>query len=141
MSKQEYHFDGTLQFAQLQRPDKKYNDYRLKFYPKDAATRKAIKETGTQCNVHEDDDGFYFQFKNEIRPNVTDAEGNPVTALVGNGSTATMRIMVEKFTSAKYGDIARTKLTGVVITNLIPYEPKKEATVTVEAGTADEIPS
>ena len=130
--KQEYIFEGTFQWAQIQRPDKKYNDYRIKFYPADAAVRKAIKETGTQCHVKEDDDGFFYNFKNEIQPVVTDGDGNPVTALVGNGSTGAVRIMVEKFTSQKYGEIARTKLTGVVIRNLIPYEPKEPGTSTAE---------
>lgn len=124
--KKEYTFEGMFKWAQVQRPDRKYGDYRLTFYPADAPTRKAIKETGTQCHVKEDDDGFFYSFKSEIQPAVTDAQGNPITALVGNGSKGVVRIMVEKFTSAKYGEIARTKLTGVVVTDLIEFVPKTQ---------------
>lgn len=131
MSTTEYIFDGMVKWAQVQRPDKKYQDYRLLFYPGDAETRKAVKATGTMCKIKEDDDGFFYQFRSEIKPDVTDADGKEFTGLIGNGSKARIRITVEKFTSAKHGDIARTKLTGVVITNLVPYE-KKEATVTEE---------
>lgn len=140
MSTTEYIFDGKVKWAQVQRPDKKYNDYRLLFYPGDADTRKAIKSTGTMCKIKEDDDGFFYQFRSEIKPTVTDAEGNPFTGLIGNNSDVTVRITVEKFTSPKHGDVARTKLVGVVITKLIPYE-KKEAEATVETADKADLPA
>jgi hypothetical protein len=129
MAKKEYEFHGKAYYAQVHRPDSRYNDYRIKFYPADADTRRAIKATGTQCNVKEDDNGFFYQFKNEIQPTVVDTQGNPVTALIGNGSDVILKIMVEDFVSTKYGEIHRTKFVGLVVTNLIPYE-KKEVTAT-----------
>lgn len=123
MSTVEYLFDGMVKWAHLQSPNKKYGDYRLSFYPKDSDTRKAVKATGTMCGVKEDDDGFYYTFRSEIQPVITDGEGRPITALVGNNSKATIRITVEKFTSAKHGEIARTKLTGVAVTELVPFVP------------------
>lgn len=130
--KQEYEFDGMIKWAQVQSPNQRYGDYRLQFYPKDGSTRKAIKGTGTMCHVKEDDDGFFYTFRSEIQPSVTDTEGNPITAFVGNNSEATVRITVEKFTSAQYGEIARTKLVGLVVTKLVPYTPKKEAETSEE---------
>lgn len=129
----EYTFEGMLKWAQVQRPDKKYNDYRLQFYPADADTRKAVKATGTMCKVKEDDDGFYYTFRSEIQPTVTDMSGNPVTVLIGNGSTAQVTVTVEKFVSKQHGDVARTKLVSVVLKSLIPYE-RAEPTVTAEAA-------
>lgn len=140
MAIQEYEFEGTVKWAQVQRPDKKYGDYRLQFYPGDADTRKAVKATGTMCKVKEDDDGFFYTFRSEIQPSVTDAAGNPFAQLIGNGSSAAVRITVEKFVSQQHGDVARTKLKAVIVTKLIPYE-KKETPAATATVTTEEIPS
>lgn len=132
MSLETFKFSGRLFWAQVQKPDKKYGDYRIKFYPKDDETRKAVKATGTKCGVKEDDNGFFYVFKNEVRPVVQDGEGNPVTTLLGNGSEADITLTVESFISPKFGPTARTRLAEVTVTKLIPYNPPETPAVKTE---------
>lgn len=142
MSTTEYIFDGSVKWAQVQRPSKKYNDYRIQFFPVDDATRKAVKATGTMCKIKEDEDGFFYTFRSEIKPSITDDKGQPITAFIGNGSKVTVRITVEKFVSPQHGDVARTKLTGIVVTDLIPFEPKpQEGAATATATASQDLPA
>lgn len=122
----EYIFEGKLTYPFLQNYNQKYEKYSTNFYPSSPEDRKAIKATGTKCGLKEDDKGdFFYTFTapKDEKPQVTDAEGQPIpaTVLIGNGTEARVKITVEKFTSAKWGDIARTRLVGVVIDKLIEY--------------------
>lgn len=130
MAKQDHVFFGKAKWMQFLKPDKKYGDYRLSFYPADDATRKAIKATGTKCGVKEDDgskgepEGFYYAFKADKPFSVTDPQGNPITTPVGNGSDIQLTISVDEFVSPKFGPTARTRIENVVVTNLVKYESK-----------------
>ena len=135
--KTEYVFHGTIQWAYSLFEKGKYGDYRLKFYPKDAATRKAIRDTGTQAKVKEDNDGFFYNFKSEIAVPVTDTSGERIEARIGNGTEVAIKLLVEKFPSQKYGTVARTKLLGVVVTTLVVYE-KPEDKVPATTAPVDE---
>lgn len=125
MAKQEYTFRGKAKWAQVYKQSQ-YEDYRLNFFPDDA-TRKAIKATGTKCGIKDDKDGdgLYYTFRSKIKPPVVDKEGKPFTALIGNGSTVSIQLSVEDFTS-QYGPNSRTVLLGVVVEEHVPYEKKEE---------------
>jgi hypothetical protein len=129
MAIQVYEFSGTLKWPFIVNPSPKYNNYSTRFYPRDDATRRAVKATGVRNNTKEDDDGFYYQFRSDEKPMVVMEDGTPVTDLVGDGTEARIQLTVEDFVSAKYGRLFRGKLTGVIITKLVKYEPK-EGTVT-----------
>lgn len=132
MAKQEYTFFGKAKWMQFLKPDRKYGDYRLSFYPADDATRKAIKATGTKCGVKEDDgskgepEGFYYAFKADKPFPVTDPQGNDITVPIGNGSDIQLTISVDDFVSPKFDPTARTRVESVVVTNLLKYDPPKK---------------
>lgn len=126
MAKQTYFFTGKFKWAKLQSPDQKYSTYSLQFYPKSDEDRRAIKATGTKCNAKEDDDGWFYTFRNPEKPEVIDNKGEVVTALVGNGSEGSIKILVESFESPKWGKVVRTRLLGVKLDKLIEYVPEKK---------------
>lgn len=126
---QEYTFEGEVSYAFIIKPNR-YGKYSMNFYPKSDADRKAVKATGLRNSVKEDDRGFYYTFRSEIAPSVTDSKGEPVKDFIGDGSSVKATLTVERFTSATHGEITRGKLVGVVVTNLVPYV-KKEGTATM----------
>lgn len=137
-TKSEHIFEGLVSYAFVHKLNK-YNKYALNFYPKSTEDRKAIVATGTRCKPKLDDDGgIFFTFTTDENPKevlpVAMGDGSSVTAIIGNGSTAKVKIEVEKFTSAKYGEVSRTRLLGVVITDLIPYEKKEDASANPSEG-------
>jgi hypothetical protein len=127
MAVKTYTFSGMFKWAFIINPSPKYENYSLRVYPADAETRRAVKATGVRNNTKEDDDGFYYQFRNDNKPEVVMADGSPVDKLVGDGTTGRIQLEVEDFVSAKWGNVVRSKLTGVIIDNLIPYEVQTEA--------------
>jgi hypothetical protein len=135
-----YTFSGKIAWASVTKPNK-YDKFSLNFYPQGGEDRKAIKATGIRNGIKEDDgaksgvEGFFYVFRSEAQPSVTDSDGNPVTVLIGNGSEADITISVEKFNTKDYGEVTRSKLVSVVVTKLIPYEKPAEAT-----GTAETLP-
>ena len=112
----------------------------MRFYPKTAADRAAIKATGIKNKINEDDgaksglEGLFYTFRSSEAYDIVDAEGNPVDKLIANGSEGYVELHVETFNSAKFGPQARSKLLRVVITNLIEYVPEvKEDSADVPA--------
>jgi hypothetical protein len=132
--KKEYIFKGTVKWL-TNFQSKEYGNYNFLFFPTDAATRKAVKDTGIRNGVKEDDDGFYYTFRSDEPFVVLDAEGKVYSGKIGNGSTVDLRLVVEKFDTAKYGRVARGTIESVVITKLVEYnpEPKVEAKTEVPA--------
>lgn len=132
-----YTFSGKIAWAFVSKPNS-YGKFSLNFYPKDGEDRKAVKATGIRNGIKEDDgsksgvEGFFYVFRSDAAPSVTDSNGDPVTVLVGNGSEADITISVEKFMTKDYGEVTRSKLVSVVLTTLIPYEKKEPATVSTE---------
>lgn len=116
-------FTGMTKWAKVYKPDEKYGKYSLNFYPKDDADRKAIKATGIKNNTKEDDDGFYYVFRSEKAPTVVDNKGEEFDQIIGNGSTITVKLGVESFTSAKWGKVVRSTLLGVKVEELVEYVP------------------
>lgn len=139
MSTEVFYFTGTVNYALVHKPDSKYGKYQMDFYPLDAAGRRAIKDTGIKNGVKEDQEGnFFYKFANEYKPSVVDKEGNPVTALVGNGSTVQIKLVVDTFNAkpsddGKFpgGQTTRGVVEAVRILELVPYvAPEREVTPT-----------
>lgn len=136
MANQDYTFAGMFKWVRNTQPNQ-WGKYSLSFYPATSEVRKAIKATGIRNDLKEDDDGFFYNLASKEPFDVLDDDLKPVTALVGNGSTGSVSISVETFTSPKYGEVTRSQVTRVVIDNLIPYEPKADA----DEGEDDETPA
>lgn len=126
MSTQTYTVAGTIKW--LNRKPNEWGNYTVSFYPADASVRAELRGSGIRNKMKEDDDGLYYTFKTgEGQPfEVTDQNGDTITALVGNGSKGLVRLEVETFKSAKHGDVTRSKVIGVVVTELIVYEPPQK---------------
>lgn len=140
MAKQIYRLTGKA--AYVSRKFKVFQNspkpvYTMSFYPEGAAGRKAIKDTGIKNHAKEDDglksgvEGFFYTLRSNEEYAILDKNGIPLdeNVMVGNGSTVTVELEVETFTSKQHGPQARSKLLAVTIDELVPYIPK-EATVT-----------
>jgi hypothetical protein len=136
MATQYYYFSGTAKWAQLTRTNK-FGKHSINLYVDDK-TRKEIRGLGTRLNAKEDDDGFFFNFRRDPDrtfpdgsklgpPTVVDKDGNPLTALVGNGSKVTVKIAVYDFPAGekdgeKWASGRGTRLEAVRVDELVPYE-------------------
>lgn len=58
-------------------------------------------------------------------PEVTDAEGNPINERIGNGSKAEITNLISTFKGQDGKVYARTTMTKIKITDLVPYEEKE----------------
>lgn len=59
-------------------------------------------------------------------PVVTDADGNPFTDRIGNGTKAEITNLISSFKSPQDGKIySRTTMTKIKILELVPYEEKE----------------
>jgi len=127
MSTEVHSFDGTVKW--LRREPALFRDpntgleketYAFSFYPVDNAVRKAMAATGIKNKLKEDDLGFFYTLRAaEPFP----IEGVADDSLIGNGSAATVDLLVESFVSRKYGKVVRSKVTHVSVTNLIEFIP------------------
>lgn len=133
MSKREYYFSGKAGY--VSKNGRKFGEepekWSMRLYPRTAADRAEIKATGIKNKTQEDDgvksgvEGLYYTFRSNTPYPITDKDGNDITVLVGNGSEVTVKLEVEAFNSPKYGAQARSKLLGVIVTNLIEYKPEE----------------
>ena len=130
MAKQDYVFEGKA--AWVSKKPNKWGKFSLNFYPDDAAGRKAVKDTGIKNKVQEDDgsksgvEGLYYTLRSTSPYPILDTSGNEVEGMIGNGSRIQVHLMVETFDSKEHGPQARSELSHVVVTDLIPYEPKTD---------------
>lgn len=138
MASQDFYFEGMFKWARVHTPQTFSNGdkvYGLSFYPKDDATRRALKATGIRNEIKEDDDGFFVQLRRKAEdgaPMVTDPEGNKIDKLVGNGSRGKVKLNVEEFVSTKYGKVVRSTLVGVIVSELVEYNPEPKAEAPAE---------
>lgn len=58
-------------------------------------------------------------------PEVTDADGNPIVDLIGNGSKAEITNLISTFKGQDGKVYARTTMTKIKILELVPYEEKE----------------
>lgn len=133
-----HYFSGTAKWAHLTRPNK-FGKHSINLYVDDA-TRKDIRALGTRLKANEDDEGFFYNFRRDPEktfpdgtkvgaPEVVDKDGNPLTALIGNGSKVTVKVSVydfkageDKETGEKWTAGRGTRLEAVRVDELIPYE-------------------
>jgi hypothetical protein len=121
-------FKGKAKWAQLTKPDKEYDNFKINVYMDDDS--KALFSTsGLQLEPKTDEDGEYVTFrrpnykqiKKELvhfgAPNVVDAAGTPTNALIGNGSVVAVKVVVYDSKKGK-----GHRLESVKILDLIPYE-------------------
>lgn len=96
---------GMVKWAKVRKPDDKYNNWTVNFYP-DERSNRVFKESGLQIRPKHDDDGEFLVFrrpaekliKGEIvkfePPKVWDADNKPYDGIIGNGSSATIKVAV-----------------------------------------------
>src|SRR3990167_5588825 len=105
MATKKYFFSGPCKWAQLHRPDEKFNRYKINVYL-DAESKKKFVESGSALQWKKDEDGEYVTFGRQVSklmkgelvkfgpPKVVDSKGEPLTDLVGNGSEVTVNVEV-----------------------------------------------
>ena len=129
-----YYFTGPCKWAKVYTPDdyKGEKKWKINLYlNKD--TKKTLRETEVPLKIREDEDGEYVvfsrpvsrQFKDELKeftpPKVIDKDHEGITALIGNGSTVTVKISV--FDTSKG---AAHRLEAVRVDNMIEYEEQEQ---------------
>ena len=131
MSSETLYLTGEAYWAKLKKPDEKYNNFTIDFYPNEEAADK-IKGSGLQ--VQEKDGEFgrpFYKFrrpvskiiKNELvkfgPPVVLDKENKPFDGIVGNGSEVTIKLTVFDTIKGK-----GHRLEAVRVENLVEYNPE-----------------
>ena len=96
---------GKVKWVKVRKPDEKYNNWTLNFYPDDRS-RKIYDESGLQIRYKQDDDGEFLIFRRPAEklikgevvkfdpPKVWDAKNQPFDGIIGNGSEATVKVAV-----------------------------------------------
>jgi len=131
MATKTYFWDGTVNWAKVyeNQIDPKYKRWSVDFYP-DKDTWPSVEESEVQCAVRESESGKFIKLgrrqsmliKGEAvtfgPPAVFDDQGEPVTALIGNGSHVTVKVDV--YDSAKGKG---HRLQAVRVNKLVEYIP------------------
>lgn len=119
---------GKAKWAQLTKPDKEFDNFKINVYLDDES-KALFAESGLQLTPKTDEDGEYVvfrrpnykQIKNELvhfgAPNVIDPEGRTVSELIGNGSEVVVKVVVYDSKKGK-----GHRLETVQVTNLVVYE-------------------
>lgn len=138
MATREDYFSGKCKYAQVHRPDQKYDCYSILLYPDEPSLEKIKKlKEGKPAIMNElkmDEDGTYIRFRRDLEiktkmgkkqlppPIVTNADGTMmVDTWIGNGSDVT--VGCEIYTYRK-GEGLACRLKSVRADNLIPYKPE-----------------
>lgn len=149
-------FEGTFKWARTKNLDK-FGKWSVQFYPKDDATRKAIKAVGFRVSLKEDDsdtepNGMYYSFSRKSKaawgdleaPYVLDPSGDPITQNVGNGSKGWIVLDVYEYKGGvdekglPYTGGKAARWEGLEVTDLVIYErPTEDRPV---AAAQNEIP-
>ena len=123
--------DGTVMWAKVHKPDEKYGNYTLDFYPDDPDEFSSLlKDLNLGLKKHTGEDGPFWRLrrpteakiKDEIihfsKPKVVQADGvTDEERLVGNGSHVTVK--VETYKGAKGNG---HRLEGLRVNSLVEYE-------------------
>lgn len=136
-----FYFQGTARWAKVHKPDSKYNKYSVDLYM-DEPSWSSFRKSGLQLKVREDDNGKFVKFslaasrlvKDEVikaKPEVYDADNNPMTKDIGNGSKVTIK--VEVFDTANGPG---HRLVAIRADELVEYDdPKKVSDDSIEVET------
>lgn len=96
---------GICKWAKFKKPDEKYNNFTVDFYPRKDAQDK-INNSGLQVTPKEDENGSYYKFRrpmtklinNEVvtfgPPQILNKDNEPFDGFVGNGSEVTLKLAV-----------------------------------------------
>lgn len=126
------YFSGTAKWLKATKPDPEYDNYSVQVYL-DHPSWKKYETSGLQMTPKEDQDGKYVTFRRPDKkiikdelvkfgpPKVLDANGDALNALVGNGSTVTIKVVIYDSKKGK-----GHRLEAVRVDNLIRYEPKDQ---------------
>lgn len=132
-----HYFTGKSQWAKVHKPDEKYGKYSIDVLL-DMTQYKDMKALGLKNNGKPDDSGkmwvTFRRNKDDGAPVVVDAAGEPSQDTIGNGSTCTVKLDVEKFVSKKYGAVTRSTMQSVRIDELVIYDPEKKEDKPQEAS-------
>lgn len=133
MSTAIFYLSGKARWAKLKKPDPKYNRYTIDLYL-DEDSKPKFAESGMQLELKTDKEGGRYHtfgratekvIKGELvkfdPPNVIDAEGNPFSKNVGNGSHVTIRVSVYDTAKGK-----GHRLDTVRVNHLVPYEAQDD---------------
>lgn len=124
-----HYFTGKSQWAKVYKPDEKYGKYSIDVLL-DMSQYKDMKALGLKNNGKPDDTGkmwvTFRRNKDDGAPVVVNAAGEPSQDTIGNGSTCTVKLDVEKFVSKKYGAVTRSTMQSVRIDELVIYDPEKK---------------
>lgn len=150
---------GKAFYASVHRPNKGSGKYAPKYEIQvvvDGDTEAKLLKRGLKKAMQKDKDtgltrfvsfegtpGAVFKFYMETAtrdgtpqaPSVVDAAGKPTKVLVGNGSLVNVSVNVFDYTNGAGGTSSR--LNGIQIVELVPYEPKARDLFKPTAGFTD----
>lgn len=127
---------GDLYWARTQAPETDpwgNTGWKIAVYPdKESLTVVMdMQASGIKNILKKDDRGYYINFKRPsvdkkgktyAPPEVVDAEGKPVTDLIGNGSKGVVKLSLRTFALKTGGKGAAAILDKIKVTELVPYE-------------------
>ena len=124
MASKYFKFSGKCMWAQLQKPDPKYDNYKVTLIM-DGANLEKLKQSGLQLEPKMTDDGVTVTFrrpsKKLIKSEIVEfgppkVSGNPDNKLVGNGSTVEVDVVVYDTMKGK-----GHRLEAVKVLDLVEY--------------------
>lgn len=140
MAQKLYRFTGPVRWAKLydhnmdtKFPGNENNSIDIK------VNEDAYKATGLSAGPSKDGEGYYtfrrkpaslvWRGKEQVpagHPVVIDADGNPFTGLIGNGSVCTIEVTVYDYDN-KFGKGKSHRLEGVRVDELVEYTPDQDS--------------
>jgi hypothetical protein len=121
----EHFFSGKASWARMTTPDK-FGKYSVTI-ALDMKQFKEMKDLGIKNGGKPNEDGHmlvtFRRPQDTGPPKVVDRDGAPFTKDIGNGSTCTVALDVETFTSKVHGKVTRSTLTKVRVDEWVEYVP------------------
>ena len=120
-----YFYTGKCKWAKVHEPDKTYKKYSIDVLL-DMDQYEALKATKIKNTGKPEDGKMWVTFRcNEADGPVTVIiDDKPSTEMIGNGSEVTIKVDIDSFTSAKWGNITRSRLEAVKVDRLVKYDDK-----------------
>ena len=81
-----------------------------------------LSDSGIKVNNKGDERGDYITAKSGYEIPAVDAEGNPIEAMVGNGTQATVRLAIVEGKHPKFGAWTIASIKKLIVNNLVEYE-------------------
>ena len=110
--------------------------WRTTFYPKPESMEKinALKAEGLKNTIRKDDDGYHLRFGRPVvkksragkvmtfdAPEVVDMNNQPITELLGNGTTGILVLEVYAHGTPGGGSAKAARFAGIKVDNLVPF--------------------